>query len=196
MEEAEQVGLRLNVEKTKFMAIPALQHDMTLQDGTVIKQTEEFKYLGSLMSSAAVDMNTRRGQAWGAFWDMKKIWHSKEISTDLKVRIFQTTCLSILLYGCEAWVLTKVMCKRLDSFATSCYRYMLHIKRTDHVKNETILKTVNQQPLSDTVRERQLRRLGHVLRMKEDNISRMYAMYGPNHGRGNEAARDSSTTNT
>ena len=82
---------------------------------------------------------------------MKKIWHSKEISTDLNVRIFQTTCLSILLYGCEAWVLTKVMCKRLDSFVTSCYRYMLHIKRTDHERNETILKTVNQEPLSDTV---------------------------------------------
>ena len=60
---------------------------------------------------------------------------------------------------------------------------MLHIKRTDHVRNETILKTVDQQPLSDTVRERQLRRLGHVLRMKEDDISRIYALYGPNHGR-------------
>ena len=60
VDEAEQVGLRLNVEKmkTKFMAIPAMQHDVTLQDGTVIKQTEEFKFLGSLMSSAAVDMNT------------------------------------------------------------------------------------------------------------------------------------------
>ena len=79
VEEAEQVGLRLNVEKTKFMAIPALKHDITLQDGTVIKQTEEFKYLGSLMSSAAVDMNTRRGQAWDAFWDIKKIWHSSGV---------------------------------------------------------------------------------------------------------------------
>ena len=49
------------------------------------------------MSSAAVDVNTRRGQAWGAFRDMKKIRHNKEISTDLKAQIFQTTCLFILL---------------------------------------------------------------------------------------------------
>ena len=85
------------------MARPALQHDVTPQDDIAIKQTEEFKYLGSLMSSAAVDMNTRRGQACGAFRDMKKIRHSKEISTDLKAQIFQTTCLFILLHGCEAW---------------------------------------------------------------------------------------------
>src|SRR5580692_7032635 len=99
---------------------------------------------------------------------MKKLWHSSDINIDLNVRILQATCLSILLYGSEAWVLTKAMCKRLDSFYTSCYRYMLRIKRTDRVRNDIILQTVNQQPLSNVVKERQIRQLGHVLRMQED----------------------------
>src|SRR5580692_8565726 len=79
-EQAEHVGLKLNVEKTKFIAIPSLQNDIKLRDGTIIKQTDEFKYLGSLMISAATDLNTRRGQAWDTFWDMKKLWHSSDIS--------------------------------------------------------------------------------------------------------------------
>jgi Domain of unknown function (DUF6451) len=135
------------------------------------------------MSSSLTDLKTRRGQAWGAFWDMAKIWRSKEISLELKVQIFQTTCLAILLYGCEAWVLTKQMCNSLDSFATSCYRYMLNIRRTDHIRNKTVLQTVNQQSLSDCVKSRQLWRLGHVLRKHTDDLPRKYILYHPEHGR-------------
>ena len=38
---------------------------------------------------------------------LEKLWKSKSIPTELKVNLFQTTCLSILLYGCESWTLTQ-----------------------------------------------------------------------------------------
>jgi hypothetical protein len=181
-EQASYVGLQVNINKTKFMATPALQNDIVLPNNT-IQQVDDFKYLGSMMSSSLADLNTRRGQAWGAFWNMKTLWHSFEIPLSLKIRIFQATCLSILLYGSEAWSITKAMSSRLDSFATSCYRYMLNIKRTDHICNEVILEKVGQPSLSTIVKQRQLRWLGHTLRSDLDGISRRYALYWPPHGK-------------
>ena len=84
-----------------------------------IKIISEFKYLGSLMSSSANDMQCRKGQAWGAFWKLEKIWRSKSIQIRTKVRIFQAAIISILLYGSETWVITKEQMKSLDSFATN-----------------------------------------------------------------------------
>jgi len=90
------------------------------------------------------------------FWSLKTIWRSKDISLTLKIQVFHSTCLSILLYDCETWSLTKVMSNRLDSFATSCYRYILGFKRIDRIMNDIILEQVAQRPLLQTVKERQL----------------------------------------
>ena len=39
------------------------------------------------------------------------------------------TCVTILLYGCESWVISQDMENKINAFATSCYRVMLNIKR-------------------------------------------------------------------
>jgi hypothetical protein len=182
-QHASNVGLQLNTDKTKFMAFPAEVQELKLPDGTIIQQVEEFKYLGSMMSSSVTDFKCRRGQAWSTFWNMKHIWRSKALPLKLKLDIFQSTCLSILLYGSEAWVITRDMMAKLNSYATSCYRYTLGIKKTDRIRNEVILEKVQKPPLIDTVRERQLRRLGHVLRQDPSLICQRYALYWPQHGK-------------
>ena len=72
-----------------------------------IEIVDEFKYLGSQMSSSENDFKCRKGQAWGAFWKLENIWNSKTTTLELKIRIFQAPCLSILLYGSETWVLDQ-----------------------------------------------------------------------------------------
>ena len=136
----------------------------TVPDGSIIRQVDEFKYFGSMMSTSQADLHVRRGHAWSAFWSMETLWRGEEVTLDLKIRIFKATCLSILLYGREAWSINKAMTSRLNSFATSCYRYMLNIKRTDRVRNDTVMEKTEQLPLSVTAKQRQLRWLGHLLR--------------------------------
>ena len=128
-------------------------HRVVLPDGSIIRQVDEFKYLGSMMSTSHADFNVRRSQAWSAFWSMKALWRAKDVTLDLKIRIFKATCLSILLYGSEAWSINKAMTSRLNSFATSCYRYMLNIKRTDRVRNDAVMEKTGQLPLSETVKQ-------------------------------------------
>ena len=121
--------------------------------------------------------------AWAAFWKLEKLWKDKSVPIETKTAIFNTTCVSVLLYGCESWVLSQEMKNKISSFATSCYRIMLNIKRTDHVPNSVVHELTKTHPLMVSVIERQLKFLGHILRMEEAEPVNTYALYVPTHGK-------------
>ena len=151
-------------------------------DGEEIKRVDDFLYIGSMMASSESDIKRRRALAWVAFWKLGKIWKSNHIPTQLKLNIFRTSCLSILLYGCESWVLTQKLEDYINSYATNCYRIILGICYQDRVSNATIYQMTNQQPLSHLIQKRQLKWLGHILRKPNDELINIYAFYDPLHG--------------
>ena len=104
---------------------------------------------------------------------------SPHVSIATKVKLFNTTCVTILLYGCESWVISQDMENKINAFATSCYRVMLNIKHIDHVLNTTVYSMTNTVPLIHLVRHRQLKFLGHILRMSKEEPARRYALYIP-----------------
>ena len=136
------------------------------------------------MRSSESDIKIRKGLAWSAFHKMKSIWRSKIVSIRLKANIFKATCLSILLYGCESWVLTDTLEKSLNAFATNAYRIMLNIKRTDRVSNTKIYQMTKQEPLNRVVQQRQLNFIGHQLRRPKSEPGQRYALYTPHERHG------------
>ena len=136
-----------------------------------------------MMGSSTSDLSRRKALAWYAFWKLEHLWRSPTITVATKVKLFHTTCVTVLLYGCESWVISTDMKNKINAFGTSCYRIMLNIKRTDHVSNERVYAITNTVPLINSVRSRQLRFLGHILRMQEDEPCRRYALYTPLHGK-------------
>ena len=60
---------------------------------------------------------------------------------------------------------------------------MLNIKRIDHVLNTTVYSMTNTVPLIHLVRHRQLKFLGHILRMSKEEPARRYALYIPTIGK-------------
>jgi hypothetical protein len=97
----------------------------------------------------------------------------------LKGRIFNASVVSVLLYGCEAWIVSKELEGKVNSFATTCYRMWLGIKPIDRVRLEIIYKMVNQRPLVEIMRQRQLSWVGHALRRTENEIAKIFALYEP-----------------
>ena len=180
---AEDLGLVISVPKTEFMTVNCNPQPTLEVYGKPINHVSDFKYLGSMMASSYKDLTRRKALAWSTFWKLERIWRSAIIPVDMKVRLFNTTCVTVFLYGCESWVLTSKMESKINSFATSCYRVMLSIKRIDHVPNSRIYSMTNTEPLINRVRQRQLKFLGHILRMPEDEPCRLYALYTPTHGR-------------
>ena len=180
---AEGIGLTISVPKTEYMTINCSSQPPLQVYGESINHVPDFKYLGSLMASSYKDLLRRKALAWSTFWKLERIWRSHIITIETKVRIFNTTCVTVLLYGCESWVISSEMESKINSFATSCYRIMLNIKRIDHVPNAQLYVDTNTEPLIKRVRLRQLTFLGHILRMPEDEPCMMYALYTPTHGR-------------
>jgi len=83
------------------------------------------------VGSTEHDVRVRIGLAWSAFWKLEKILSSKTVATRFKKRLFDASCVSILLYGCETWILTDTLKKDLDVFARKCYRMMLGINQKE-----------------------------------------------------------------
>ena len=69
------VGLYLNETKIECMnrCNSNNSHPVRTLNGTSLKQVEDYKYLGSYISSSEKDFTTRNGMAWSACNDMHKI---------------------------------------------------------------------------------------------------------------------------
>ena len=62
----------------------------------------------------------------------------------------------------------------MNTFKTRCFRIMLGIKRLDRVSNQQIYETTSSSPLMTTVTLRQLKFLGHILRMDKNELIYIY----------------------
>ena len=94
-------------------------------DGQEIVVVDDFKYLGSYVGSTEKDVNTRIALAWVAFARLNPLLRASRPTIEFKIRLFYAACISILLYGCESWVLTEPLKKKLDTFARTFYRIIL-----------------------------------------------------------------------
>ena len=180
---AAELGLVISAPKTEFMTIHCHPQPTLQVYGTPINHVTDFKYLGSMMASSASDQKRRKALAWTAFRKLERLWKSPSIPISTKMKSFNTTCITVLLYGSESWVISKDMENKINSFGTTCYRIMLNIRRIDRVPNATIYSLTESAPLIERVRRRQLRFLGHVLRFPENEPVRDFVMYVPTHRR-------------
>ena len=116
--EAGKVGLEINVQKTEQMRLNQSsilsQNDPLVIKGQQINIVDDFKYLGSYVGSTEHDVKVRIGFAWAAFAKVKSILRSPKVKLNFKIRLFKAACISILLYGCESWILTEALIDRLE----------------------------------------------------------------------------------
>ena len=85
-------------------------------NGAIIKQMDNFNYLGSLLTSNSKSdkkILRRIVIAKTAFKSMAGILTSKGINMQTRLITLKWYVLSTLLYGCETWTISKAMEKRL-----------------------------------------------------------------------------------
>ena len=70
---------------------------------------EEFKYLGKKLTnqnSIQEEIKSRLKLGNACYHSMQNLLSSSLISKNLKIKIYKTTILPVVLYGCETWSLT------------------------------------------------------------------------------------------
>ena len=106
-EAAAEIGLGVNADKTEYISLNQKNNScINSLKGKIIKQVNDFKYLGSYVASTDHDVNVRIGQDWAALNSMTSIWKSN-LSVKLKKNFFRSTVESILVYGSITWTLTS-----------------------------------------------------------------------------------------
>ena len=96
-----------------------------------LKLVDKFTYLGSSVSSTEKDIDTRLTKAWTAIDRLSIIWKS-DLTDKMKRSFFQAAVVSILLYGCTTWTLTKRLEKKLDGNYTRMLRAVLNKSWRQH----------------------------------------------------------------
>ena len=127
---AAGIGLYVNADKTEYMCFNQ-KGDISTLNGSSLKLVDKFTYLGSNASSTEKDINTRLAKAWTAIDRLSVLW-KLDLNNKIERSFFQAAVMSILLYGCTTWTLTKCMEKKLDSNYTKMLRAILNKSWRQH----------------------------------------------------------------
>ena len=174
---AAGIGLHVNALKTEYMCYNQTD-DISTLDGTSLKLVDKFTYLGSSVSSTKKDIDTRLTKAWTAIDRLSIIWKS-DLTDKMKRSFFQAAVVSILLYGCTTWTLTKRLKKKLDGNYTRILRAILSKSWRQHPTRHQLYGHL--LPITKTIQVRRTRHAGHCWRSKDELISAIL-LWTPTYG--------------
>ena len=157
-EYADDIALLANTPNQAEYMCYNQTGDISTQDGTSLKLVDKFTYLGSSVSSTEKDIDTRLTKAWTAIDRLSIIWKS-DLTDKMKRSFFQAAVVSILLYGCTTWTLTKRLKKKLEVNYTRMLRAILNNSRRQHPTRHQLYGHL--PPITKTIQVRRTRHAGH-----------------------------------
>jgi len=175
--ETKIIGLELNKKKTEFMAFKQ-QGIVTTLDDVALKQVDDFQYLGTYIASTKRDINIRIAKAWSALSRMDVVWKSN-LEKGLKIRFFQATIETVMLYGSDSWTLTDSLRRRLNGTYTRMLRAVFRVSWRQHLTNHQLYGTLPR--VTDIIKERRTSFAGHCWRSKDEPVAGLL-LWQPRHG--------------
>ena len=103
-----------------------------------IERVEEFKHLGTTLTnknSIQEEIKSRLKVGNACYYSVQNLLFSSLLSEKLKIKIYRTIILPVVLYGCETWSLTLREERRLMVFENRVLRRVFGPKR-DEVTEE------------------------------------------------------------
>jgi hypothetical protein len=186
-EAYSSVGLRINANKTKILAqphLPLLELPVFSVANEEIEVVEEFKYLGSVLTSdccADRDVQARIHLAAAAFGRFRqRVFENRDLRLTTKIAVYRAVCVSTLLYGSETWTVYRRHVRALEAYHIKCLQRIMGITWRDKVPHNNIYERAVTTSLEAMLRRRQLRWLGHVCRMTANRLPRQ-VLYGQLH---------------
>ena len=161
------IGLHVNAHKTEYMCYNQTG-DISTLDWTSLKLVEKFTYRGSSISSTEKDIDMWLTKGWAAIDRLSIIWKS-DLTDKMKRSFFQAAVVSILLYGCTTWPLTKRLEKKLDGNYTRMLRAILNKSWRQH---PTMHQLYGHLPsITKAIQVRRTRHAGLCWRSRDELIS-------------------------
>jgi hypothetical protein len=142
LDASKEVGLEVNPEKTKYMVVSRCQKAGQRQSINIgnrsFESVEKFKYLGTTLTDKNYiheEIKSRLNSGNACNHSVQNLLSFCLLSRNVKVKIYKTITLPVVLYGCETWSLTLREEHRLRVFENRVLRRIFGSKR-DEVTGE------------------------------------------------------------
>ena len=110
-EEREEVGLKLNIQKTKIMASGPITPWQI--DGQTMETMADFIFWGSkITADGEFSHEIKRCLLLGrkVMTNLDSIFKSRDITLPTKVYLVKAMVFPVVMYGCESWTIKKAEC--------------------------------------------------------------------------------------
>ena len=142
-------------------------------DGEVVEAVESFCYLGDMIScegGAERAIKTRTAAAWRKWKDLSSLLVNRHIPLKSRSKVYCACIRPVLLYGVEAWAITKKQKETLENCDRRMLRYMAGVSLSDRVTSEEVAGRCGVKSLAVVMRESRLRWYGHVKRRHGEGL--------------------------
>jgi hypothetical protein len=133
---SKEIGVEVNADKTKYMIMSRVQNVGRSQsvniDNSSVRKMEEFKNLGTTLTnqnSIQEEIKNKLKLGNACYWSEQNLLSSSLLSRGLKIKIYRTIILPVVLYVCETWSLTLREERRLRVFENRVLRRVFGRKR-------------------------------------------------------------------
>ena len=106
--ESEEAGLKLNIQKTKFLASGPITSWQT--DGETVERVTDFSILGlKTIADGDCSHEIKSYLLLGrkVMTNLDSILKSRDITLPTKVRLAKAMVFPVVIHGCESWTIKK-----------------------------------------------------------------------------------------
>ena len=144
--ESENVGLKLNIEKTKIMASSPIT-SWQIDEETMVT-VRDLIFGGSKITAdgdCSHEIKRCLLLGWKAMTNLDSILRSRDITMLTKVCLVKAMVVPVVMYGCEIWTVKKAEHWRIDAFEPWCWRRLLRVPWTARRSNRSILQEISPE---------------------------------------------------
>ena len=177
--ESENVGLKLNIQKTKIMASGPITSWQI--DGVTVETLSDFILGGSKITAdgdCSHEIKRRLLLGRKVMTNLDNVFKSRDITLPPKVRLVKAMVFPVVMYGYESWTVKKAECRRIGVFELWCWRRLLRVPWTARTSNQSILKETSPGcSLEGLMLKLKLLYFGHLMR-RVDSLEKTLMLGG------------------
>ena len=165
-EESENVGLKLNIQKTKIMVSgPITSWEI---DRETVETVSDFILGGSKITAygdCSHEIKRRLLLGRKVMTNLDSILKSRDITLSAKVHLVRAMVFPVVMYGYESYWVKKVECQRIDAFELWCWRRIFRVPWSARRSTQSILKETSPGcSLEGLMLKLKLQYCGHLMR--------------------------------